>query len=129
MTKYDELRLPATSVPYILSKCLQAWSECTALTAFPWPDILGEQIAVARDQPGPWCWEGLKAKGEWGSRGWHGYSITNSMDINLSKLWKVVEDRGAWRVAVRGVANSWTWLSNWITATVKSLRWFKVLFC
>ena len=32
--------------------------------------------------------------------------ITNSMDMNLSKLWKRVEDRGAWRVIVHGVAKS-----------------------
>ena len=26
-------------------------------------------------------------------------SITNSMDMDLSKLWKIVEDRGAWRLS------------------------------
>ena len=33
-------------------------------------------------------------------------SITNSMNVNLSKLQEIVEDRGAWYAAVHGIAKS-----------------------
>ena len=32
--------------------------------------------------------------------------ITSSMDVNLSRLWEVVEHRGAWCAAVHGVTES-----------------------
>ena len=45
-------------------------------------------------------------------------NISNSMDMNLSKLQEIVEDRGAWRAAVPGVAKSRTRLRD--SATTRS---------
>ena len=39
-------------------------------------------------------------------------SITDSVDMNLSKLWETVEDRGAWSAAVHGVTKNQTQLSD-----------------
>ena len=39
-------------------------------------------------------------------------SITYSMDMNLSKLWEIVEDRGAWHAAIHEVTKSQTRLSD-----------------
>ena len=44
-------------------------------------------------------------------------SITDSRTMSLSKLWKIVEARGAWCAAVTGVVKSWTRFSHWTTAT------------
>ena len=50
--------------------------------------------------------ERLKAGGEEGGRGWSN-SITDSVDMNLSKLWEIGKDREAWRDSVCGVTKSW----------------------
>ena len=41
--------------------------------------------------------------------------ITDSIDMNLSKLWKMVKDKEAWCAAVHGVPNSWTRLNSNLT--------------
>ena len=47
-------------------------------------------------------------------------SITDSMDMNLSKLWEIVKNRGAWRAIIDRVTKGRTWLSNW-TITIYCL--------
>ena len=47
-------------------------------------------------------------------------SITNSMDMNLSKLCKIVKDKEAWWAAVYGDPKHQTQLSNWTTTTRRS---------
>ena len=46
--------------------------------------------------------------------------ITDSMNVNLGKLWDIVRDRKAWRAAVHEVAKSRTPHSDWTTALVLS---------
>ena len=39
-------------------------------------------------------------------------TITDSVDMNLSKLWEIVEDRGAWHAVVHGITKSQTQFSD-----------------
>ena len=43
-------------------------------------------------------------------------SITDSVDMNLTKLQEIMEARGAWCATVHGVAKNGTWLGDQITA-------------
>ena len=54
--------------------------------------------------------EGKRRMGQQGMRWLDG--ITDSVDMNMSKLQKIVEDRGDWRAIVHKVTKSQIWLSN-----------------
>ena len=58
-------------------------------------------------------------------RGWQRMrwldSITDMMDMSLSRFWKLVMDRETWHAAVHGVTKNQTWLRDW--TELRSLGW------
>ena len=66
-------------------------------------DSLGKTLRLGKT-------EGKRRKGQQRTRRLD--SITESMDMNLSKLWEILEDKGAWQATGNGVSKSQIQLNN-----------------
>ena len=82
-----------------------------------WPAIAKSQL-IGKDPDAGKDWRQEK-KGQQRMRWLDG--ITDSMDMSLSKFWKIVKDRQAWHGAAHGLAKSQTRLRGWTTAWTAKL--------
>ena len=106
---------PKGNQPWIFIGRTDAKAEAPIL----WPPDMKSQL-IGKDPDSGKDW-GQKEKTGWQRMSWLD-SITNLMDMNLSKFQKIVEDRGVCCATGHGVAKSLTQLSNWTTRSGRETK-------
>ena len=106
---------PKGNQPWIFTR--RADAEAEAETPILWPpmqkaDSLEKSLMLGKT-------EGRRKRG-WQRTRWLD-DIIYSMDMSLSELREIEEDKEAWCAAIHRVPGSQTWLSNWTTVTITQL--------
>ena len=108
LEKTLESPLDSKEIQPVHPKGNQSWivirrADAEAEAPIVWPPDEKNQL-IGKDPEAGKDWR-LKEKGAAGDEM---ANITNSVDMNLSKLWEIIEDRGPWHATVLEVTKSWT---------------------